>query len=235
MLNRATHRAIHPAVPVSGAGCGNGGKTPTLNALNPLLITPLFVVLASAVLWVGGCYESRRPPVQNIQSVQIVLEEKLGVDDVFEVRVHGEPDLTGAFRVAADGSIDFPFVGRFQVLGLRSGDVQRLIAGELRDGYLKNPQVSVMVTEWNSRKISVLGQVKSPGPITYFPSMTIVDAIAAAGGFTGLANKNAVTVRREAKGAVRTRTYPVADISAGRSPNAPVVPGDVLVVGERLF
>jgi protein involved in polysaccharide export with SLBB domain len=162
-------------------------------------------------------------------------EEKLGVDDVFEVRVLAEPELTGAFRVSADGTVDFPLAGRLNVLGMRSGDVQEVITKKLRDGYLRDPQVSVMVKEWNSRKVSVLGQVQKPGPVAYFPRMTIVDAIAAAGGFTGLAAKNSVTLRREVKGRIWRNTFPVADISEGRQPNVVVLPGDVLVVDERLF
>ena len=92
-----------------------------------------------------------------------------------------------------------------------------------------------MVREWNSRKVSVLGQVNKPGSVAYFPRMTIVDAIAAAGGFTGIAAKNKVTLRREAAGRVDSQSYPVADISEGRAGNVYIQPGDVLVVDERLF
>ena len=71
--------------------------------------------------------------------------------------------------------------------------------------------------------------------MTYFPNMTIVDAIAAAGGFTGIASKNSVTLRREAQGSVQSNNYPVADISQGRAPNIVLRPGDILVVEARLF
>jgi polysaccharide export outer membrane protein len=167
--------------------------------------------------------------------LQLLPEERLGIDDVFEVRVLGEPDLSGAYRIAADGTVDYPFIGRIAAIGMRSGDVQELIAAKLADGYLKKPQVSLMVKEWNSRKVSVIGQVQKPGSVAYFPNMTIVDAIAAAGGFTGIASKNAVTLRREMKGSVESRMCPVADISEGRAPNVVLRPGDILVVDERLF
>ena len=81
----------------------------------------------------------------------------------------------------------------------------------------------------------MLGQVQKPGSVAYFPRMTIVDAIASAGGFTGIAAKNKVTLRRESQGKVQSHTYPVADISEGRHPNISLLPGDVLVVEERLF
>ncbi len=174
-------------------------------------------------------------PSTPIQAVELAPEERLGIDDVFEVRVFGEKDLSDFYRVAADGTIDFPFVGRISVIGQRSGDVQEIITNKLKEGYLKNPQVSLMVKEWNSRKVSVIGQVQKPGAVAYFPNMTIVDAIAAAGGFTLIASKNSVTLRREGKGTVESKTCPVADISEGRAPNVVLRPGDILVVEERLF
>lgn len=192
----------------------------------------LLLLSAATIL---GCAHQRQVAA-SVEPFEVAsFDETLGVDDVFDVRVVGEAEISGPYRVAADGSIDFPFVGRVQVLGLRPGEVQRLLSEKLRDGYYRNPQLTVMVKEWNSRKIAVLGQVQKPGPILYFPHMTIVDAIAAAGGFTEVAAKNSVTVRREANGKVQTRNYRVADISEGRSPNVGILPGDVLVVEERLF
>jgi protein involved in polysaccharide export with SLBB domain len=187
------------------------------------------------MLIAAGCAGRQPPPTDPIRAVEMLPEERLGIDDVFEVRVFAEPELSGMYRIAADGSIDYPFVGRIAVIGMRSGDVQALLTSKLRDGYLKNPQVSLMVKEWNSRKVSVIGQVQRPGSVAYFPNMTIVDAIAAAGGFTGIASKNAVTVRRETGGSVRTNNYRVADITEGRAANVILQPGDILVVEERLF
>ena len=182
-----------------------------------------------------ACAGRPPPPSGSIQAVDLAPEERLGIDDVFEVRVLGEQDLSGMYRIAADGTIDYPFVGRVSVIGMRSGEVQELIATKLADGYLKKPQVSLMVKEWNSRKVSVIGQVQKPGSVVYFTNMTIVDAIAAAGGFTGIASKNSVTLRRETQGSVQSKNYPVADISQGRAPNVVLRPGDILVVEERLF
>jgi polysaccharide export outer membrane protein len=161
--------------------------------------------------------------------------DRIGVDDTFDVRVYGEPELSGAFRVATDGTIDYPLVGRLQVSGLRMGEIQKLLVEKLKDRILKDPQVVVTIKDRNSQKISVLGQVAKPGQVNYYPNMTIVDAIASAGGFTGIAAKNSVNLRREVDGKIQTNVYPVADISQGLSPNVTVLPGDVLVVDERVF
>jgi polysaccharide export outer membrane protein len=151
------------------------------------------------------------------------------------VRVYGESELSGFFRVATDGTVDYPLAGRLQVAGLRTGEIQQLIVAKLKDRYLKDPQVIVTAKDRNSQKLSVLGQVAKPGQVPYYPNMTIVDAIASAGGFTGIAAKNSVNLRREVAGKIETRVLPVADISEGRSPNVMVLPGDVLVVDERVF
>jgi protein involved in polysaccharide export with SLBB domain len=192
----------------------------------------LLLAISSAGL---SCSHGRPRPPESLSDAIVAFDERLGVDDLFDVRIVGEPDLTGSYRVGADGTIDFPYVGRLDVLGLRPGEVQELLTKRLKDGYLRNPQIAVLVKEWNSRKVNVLGQVSKPGPVAYFPRMTIVDAISAAGGFTDIAAKNSVHLRRERDGKVQARNYPVADISEGRAPNVVILPGDVLVVGERLF
>jgi protein involved in polysaccharide export with SLBB domain len=192
---------------------------------------------AALVIWAEvGCQTSRPITSMVVTQDQLAPDDRLGVDDVFDVRVFDEPNLSGTYRVSADGTVDYPLIGRVKVYGLRSGEIQAEIAGRLQKGeYLKSPQVSVMVKEWNSRKISVIGQVQRPGSVPYFPRMTIVEAIAAAGGFTGIADKNKVTLRREREGVVRGETYRVKDISEGRASNVTLAPGDILVVDERLF
>src|SRR4051812_7018309 len=114
------------------------------------------VALALALGAAGSACSHPPPRLQPVQESVLDPEAQLGVDDVFEVRIAGEPDISGDFRVAADGSIDFPYVGRLTVVGLRSSDVQRGISDRLRDGkILVKPQVTVMVKEWNSRKVSI--------------------------------------------------------------------------------
>jgi len=191
-----------------------------------------FVLSVVAVL--SACYA----PQRKIETAGVqgkTGEDRVGIDDVFDVRVYGEADLTGSYRVASDGTIDYPLAGRLPVTGLRSGEIQQQIVAKLKDGYLKNPQVTVTIKERNSQKITVFGQVTKPGQVGYYPNMTIVDAIASAGGFTGIAAKNSVNLRREVKGKIETHIFPVADITEGRSQNVMVLPGDVLVVDERVF
>jgi polysaccharide export outer membrane protein len=189
--------------------------------------------VAFALLTALGCSQPARKT--NNAGEALSPEDRVGIDDTFDVRVYGETELTGTFRVATDGTVDYPLAGRVQVAGLRTGEIQRLLVRKLKEGYLNDPQVVVTIKDRNSQKISVLGQVTKPGQVAYYPNMTIVDAIASAGGFTGIAAKNSVNLRREIAGKIESHVYPVADISEGRSPNVMVLPGDVLVVDERVF
>jgi polysaccharide export outer membrane protein len=193
----------------------------------------LFAIFGVSLMHAIGCATAppRTAPISEASSP----EDRVGIDDTFDVRVYGETELTGTFRIATDGSVDYPLAGRIHVAGLRTGEIQQLLVDRLKGRYLKDPQVIVTIKDRNSQKISVLGQVARPGQVPYYPNMTIVDAIANAGGFTGIAAKNSVNLRREVAGNIQTRVYPVADISEGRSANILVLPGDVLVVDERVF
>jgi protein involved in polysaccharide export with SLBB domain len=193
----------------------------------------LLAVVSACLAGVPGCatgHPSTKPVVESNDPA-----DRVGIDDTFDVRVYGESELSGTFRVATDGTVDYPLAGRIAIAGLRTGEIQQLLVAKLKDRYLKDPQVVVTIKDRNSQKISVLGQVAKPGQVSYYPNMTIVDAIANAGGFTGIAAKNSVNLRREVGGSVQTTIYRVADISEGRSPNVMVLPGDVLVVDERVF
>jgi protein involved in polysaccharide export with SLBB domain len=192
------------------------------------------LIILGGLFGLAACYPS--PKHVSTASDEVgVPQDRVGIDDTFDVRVYGETDLSGMFRVATDGTVDYPLAGRLQVEGLRTGEIQQLLVNKLKDRYLKDPQVIVTIKDRNSQKISVLGQVTKPGQVGYYPNMTIVDAIANAGGFTGIAAKNSVNLRRQVACKIEIHVCPVADISEGRSPNVMVLPGDVLVVDERVF
>jgi len=155
---------------------------------------------------------------------------------VFDVRVYGEEDLTGTYRVASDGTIDYPLLGTLSVQGMTPTDVTRLIEKGLVDGqFLKAPNVSVFVKEYTSKKISVFGQVNKPGTLQYVDGMSIVEAISNAGGFTPMAKPNDVTVTRVVEGEKKQFLVPVEAIGEGRASNFVLRPGDIVFVPERVF
>jgi len=191
-------------------------------------------ILCAAALTACGPVASRtviEPPV-----AQGPVDTSLGVGDSFEVRVFGEQDLTGLYKVGSEGNINFPLIGVLHVDGLDAQAIAKLIADKLRDDrILRDPQVTVLIKDQTSKKIYILGQVGHPGTFTYTPSMSVVEAITVAGGFTGLAAKNDTTITRSDKGKKTIVRVPVADIGEGKAQNVYLRPGDIISVPERIF
>ncbi len=171
-----------------------------------------------------------RPPASDSD------DTTLGDGDVFDVRVFGEEELSQSYRVARDGSIDMPLVGRLQVAGLEPYEVADLVATSLRDGgFLVTPQVSVFVQEYNSKRISVLGAVREPGSFPMRSGLTAVQAISLAGGFTALANRDGTTVTRRVGDELRRFRVHVDAVTAGTEEDFVLRAQDIVYVPERIF
>jgi len=159
----------------------------------------------------------------------------LGPGDVFQVRVYGEKDLSGEFRVSLEGTIHFALLGQMEVLNLSPSEVATLLQDRLRDGYLRDPYVTVTIKEYNSKKVFVLGQVSKPGTFPFDRDMNIIQAITLAGGFTQTARKNSVIVTRAEEGEETRLRVPVDKISEGLAPNFSLHPGDIVFVPETVL
>lgn len=194
---------------------------------------PRLFLLIAALAGTAGCSD---PPPSRYPTQEVHVEDTtLGPGDVFEIRVFRQEDMTGTYSVSAEGSISFPLVGVVQVEGKTPADIEAELRDRLADGYLRDPQVSVLVKEYKSKKISVFGQVRKPGTLAYVEGMTVIDALAQAGGFTDMARKNAVTVTRKSGDTKTNYTVPVEDIGTGKADNFYVRPGDVVFVPRRLW
>jgi protein involved in polysaccharide export with SLBB domain len=159
----------------------------------------------------------------------------LGAGDLLEVRVFEEADLSGPYRVSPGGTIDFPLCGKVKVEGLNGSSTADVLTKCLGEKYLKRPQVSVLVREYNSKKIFVFGEVQKPGTFPYDEEMSVIQAITVAGGFSKLASKNDVAVTRLVNGKETKIRVRVADIGTGREKNLKLLPGDIVFVPESLF
>ena len=164
-----------------------------------------------------------------------VFDATLGPGDLFDVRVFGENDLTGQYRVGPEGTIDYPLVGRVQVRGLLPSQVAELLRDKLTQ-FVHQPQVSVLVREMNSKRVIVYGQVQKPGTFPYSDAMTIVQAISLAGGFTAMAARERVVLSHSVdKDQQKVDEVNVREIADGKAANRFVAPGDEVYVPERLF
>ena len=161
-----------------------------------------------------------------------MLREVLGPGDVFEVRVFEEESLTDSYRVEADGHFVYPLLGRIEVTGRTATELAEFIRGGLADGFMVAPQVTVFVEEFNSRKVSVLGEVRNPGRYTYRPGMTLVEAIAEAGGTTESSVVATMRVTRRRDEGEISMEIPFKEITQGQVKDFPLSPGDIVFVAE---
>ncbi|MBW1800174.1 MAG: polysaccharide biosynthesis/export family protein [Deltaproteobacteria bacterium] len=125
---------------------------------------------------------------------------RVGGYDVLSITVYEEKDLSReAVRVSADGYISFPFVGRLKVNGLNTSEIEKMISGELAKGqFLLDAHVSVLVTEYNSKRFLVLGSVKNPGSYSLRAEERVLDAISKAEGIDSeQAGRKGMIIRTE--------------------------------------
>lgn len=196
------------------------------------------VVAVNAML-AGLCLISCQKAPQKVQIPEEITappDTTLGPTDVFDIRVFEEDELSSTFRVASDGTIDFPLLGNIHVAGKTPSEVAEIVERGLHDEqYLKKPQVTVFVKEYNSKKISVFGQVKKPGTFPYQDGMSVVEAISIAGGFTSMSRGNETTVIRVVNGKKKRFMVQVELIGQGKVPNFILQSGDIVFVPERIF
>ena len=157
-------------------------------------------------------------------------EYRMGPEDVVQFHVWKEADLSTEVVVRPDGKISLPLLGEIEATGKTPTQLQEETTKRLKQ-YITDPVVTVIVKEINSPKISVLGQVKRPDVYRIKQRMTVLDAIALAGGFTEYADRNKVIIIRGAKwGVQRIKLNLKPLIKDGRSSLAYVQPADTVYV-----
>lgn len=162
----------------------------------------------------------------------------LASNDVIEIRVYQEDDLASRLRISPKGTIVFPLIGTVEVGGMTPQDAADAIRARLAKDYLVNPQVTVTVFDYGKRRFTVIGEVQRAG--TYdMPErekITLLDAIAMAGGYTRVADAGKITLKRKEEGKERViRLNAKAMAKDDKVPSFPIHPGDVITVGESLF
>ncbi len=143
-------------------------------------------------------------------------EYRLGSEDVVEVFVYKEPELSVTVVVRPDGKISLPLIGELLVNGKTAIEMQKEITQKLTQ-YISEPNVNFIVKEVNSAKVSVLGEVKTPGMYKINSRATVLDAVALAGGFTEYAKRDKVKlIRIDANGQQHQIPINVEDQIKGR-------------------
>jgi len=156
----------------------------------------------------------------------------IGNGDVLAINVWKEPDISRAVPVRSDGRISLPLVGEVEVTGRTPLKVEQDISSKLQN-YIAEPEVTVMVEQINSEKFNILGQVGKPGSYSLTNAVTVLDAIALAGGFRDFAKQKSIYVLRQKPDGTQVRiAFNYKDVVHGKHPeqNIRLEPHDTLVV-----
>jgi protein involved in polysaccharide export with SLBB domain len=193
-----------------------------------------FCVLLQLALFVG-CRGARPGPPRNLPSP--VLSTVVGPGDIIDILVVGEKELPHEYRVQPDGSIDFPYLKRLMVAGMEPQEIATVLKDRLKEAkILQDPQLTLSVKTYASKKVNVVGQVNKPGSLPWTEGLKLVDAIALSGGFTALAEDGYVSLTRvvNARKTV-TAVVDVEAITAGRQSDLLLQAGDTIKVDQRPF
>jgi len=178
------------------------------------------LVLSAFGLLVTACAEEQ----QQATPAPVSETYTLGTGDQLRVIVFGESDLSGQFTVDDGGHVRLPLIGQVDAAGRTLHQFEGDVAAKLSQGYLKNPRVSVEVT--NYRPFFIIGEVNKPGEYPYVNGMNVLNAVALAGGFTYRAREGEVYIKHAGSNAEEE-----VDVEAGGK----VLPGDIIRVRERFF
>jgi protein involved in polysaccharide export with SLBB domain len=182
-------------------------------------------LLAASPALSQGDRAAAQPPPQNLPpQASVDSSYKLGSGDRVRITVFGHSDLSGEYLIDGAGVMAYPLIGSVQAGGLSAQQLQQTLTKRLQPDYLKNPNVSVEVLTY--RPFYVVGEVKAPGGYAYVSGMTVLNAVALAGGFTYRAREDTFYITRsEGGGKVKIKV----------SVDTQVQPGDVITVRERYF
>jgi polysaccharide biosynthesis/export protein len=203
-------------------------------ALASLLLIPLGFGVAAAQSTNSGSTQKPGPdkssasaPVSAPSPVE--QDYHIGPQDVVQIDVWKEAEITRTIPVRPDGKISLPLLNDVQAAGLTAMQ----LAGNIRDGltkYLNNPQVTVTVVTINSRRIFVTGEVGRSGALPLLPGMTALQALSSAGGFTQFAREKNIYILRTEGGKQTKIPYDYKSVLKGKKEDIVLQPGDVIVV-----
>ena len=190
-----------------------------------------WVAVAAIGLQVAGCYTDYGPVVRldpmvssyastNVQ----VGDNRVQVGDRIKVTVYGEDNLNGVYDVDPAGTVSLPLAGTIRAAGLSKRDLEREITRRYRSDFLQDPKVTVDIT--TLRPFYVMGEAEKPGEYPYRSGLTVMSAIATAGGATYRASRSHVLIQHAGQSA--WVEYPLV-------PEIPVAPGDIIRLPERYF
>ena len=155
----------------------------------------------------------------------------IGAQDVLDINVWKEPDVSRIVPVRPDGKISLPLLNDVQAAGLTPAQLAAQVTESLKK-YVTNPQVTVIVTTINSQRVYILGEVTRPGAFPLIPGMSVLQALSSAGGFTQFAKVKNIFVRRLENGKETKYPFNYKEVISGKKPEQDILlkAGDTIVV-----
>ncbi len=187
-------------------------------------------MLTLASLSAGGAFAAKKEAVEAEPPPPRTSDYRIGIEDVLQISVWGEPQLTRTVRVRPDGKITIPLVNDLDVNGMTPDEVRHVIAERLSK-YVHEPNVPVIVEEINSFRVYVLGEVNQQGVLTFTRPTRLLQALAAAGGLTQFSKKR-ITLIRDVGGVEKRVLLNYKSLLSGDAPgkNVFLKPGDTILV-----
>jgi polysaccharide biosynthesis/export protein len=185
-------------------------------------------IIIAVLVCASACSMSRADAPATVADLP---EYRIGIEDVLDVAVWNVAELQKTVPVRPDGKISLPLVNDVVAAGLTPMELRDQLTKKIA-AYVQNPDVSVVVREIRSLKVSVIGQVRSPGRYEVKGPSTVLDALALAGGFTEFAARRKITILRSVGATVQHLRFDYdAAVSRGSVTNNMLVrPGDIVVV-----
>jgi polysaccharide export outer membrane protein len=195
--------------------------------MNKKLTMPVVSLFLGLLFLHHGLCNAQTPP----KGADVPPSYQIGPNDVLSIYVWKEPDLTRDVTVTPDGKIAFPLIGEVVAEGKNVIQLKQVITDKLQN-FVTAPEVTVIVKESRSRTIYTIGKVTRPGPYPLAPGMTVLQALAAAGGFGEWADtKHVLIIRREGRKETQFK-FNYKEYTSGDNPgqNIQLKPGDTIVV-----
>ena len=173
-------------------------------------------------------------------AASVPAERVLQAGDEIDIQIYREPELSGTFKIGPTGDIRHSLAGPISLAGMTEEEAETAFTQRLAKDYLVNPRVIIKLLSTQSSQIVLMGEVKKPGvyPLPFGEPLTLLQAIAGAGGFTDLASPDRIRiVRRMPDGGQTTLKFSVSDLLGGKGEqqDVPLEPNDVVMVPEVRF
>jgi len=214
-----------------------------MNLYKPIVAS---VVVSLMIAGLAAAQETKRPPAVSSPAastpaaaapapaapaggVAVGPEYKIGIDDVLDIAVWNNTTVSRTVPVRPDGKITLPLINEVQAAGLTPTQLRAAIMAKLVE-YMPTPELSVIVREVHSNKISVLGEVRKAGRYEITQRATVLDAVALAGGFNDWARRTKLVIMRQEAGGTKRIPVNYNRIVAEEDENILLQPGDIVVV-----